>query len=98
MAVSFGGLAFAILQLIKLRGATQAAREAAEATRLAVGKELATTELTRLDEQIENLRERHRNRDRDLCLTSYPEIRASLLEIRRRQPNFLMRTEPTCNE
>jgi len=88
VAVSLLGLGFAILQIMKLRGETRAAREAAEATRLAIGRELASTELTRLGDPIEALKELHRNRDRVRSLAAYPEIRNILLDIRRRHPNL----------
>jgi len=88
VTVSLGGLGFAILQLKKLRGETRAAREASEATRRAVGRELASTELTRLRERIDALKELHRGRVRERCLASYPEIRDLFLEIRRRHPGL----------
>lgn len=88
VAISLLGLGFAILQIIKLRGETRAAREAAEATRRAIGRELATTELTRLGGRIDALKELHRNRDRERSLAVYPEIRGLLLEIRRRHPGL----------
>jgi len=88
VVVSLVGLGFAILQIRKLRGETRAAREASEATRRAIGRELASTELTRLGERIDTLKELHRSRDRGRCLTGYPEIRDLLLEIRRRHPGL----------
>ena len=88
VVVSLVGLGFAILQIRKLRGETRAAREASEATRRAIGRELASTELTRLGERIDALKELHRSRDHRRCLTSYPEIRDLLLEIRRRHPGL----------
>ena len=88
VAISLLGLGFAILQIRKLRGETRAAREASEATRHAIGRELASTELTRLGDRIEALKELHRNRDRARCLASYPEIRDLFLEIRRRHPGI----------
>ena len=54
VVVSLVSLAFAILQIRKLRGETKATREAAEATRRSIGLELASRELTRLGER--NLR------------------------------------------
>lgn len=88
VAVSLLGLGFAILQLSKLRGETRAAREAAEATSRAIGVELASSELTRLVERIEALKELHRNGDRARSLAGYPEIRNLFLEIRRRHPGL----------
>lgn len=88
VAISLLGLSFAIVQLKKLRGETRAAREAAEATRRAIGRELASTELTRLSERIEALKELHRSGDRARSLASYPEIRNLFLEIRHRHPGL----------
>lgn len=88
VAVSLLGLGFAIVQLLKLRGETRAARVAAEATRRAIGRQLASTELTRLGGRIEALKQLHRSRDRDRSLTGYPEIRDLFLEIRRRHPGL----------
>ena len=87
VAVSLLGLSFAIVQLLKLRGETRAAREASEATRRAIGRELASTELTRLGERIEAQKELHRSGDRPRILAGYPEIRNLFLEIRRRHPS-----------
>ena len=88
VAVSLVGLGFAILQLRKLRGETRAAREAAEGTRSAIRKELASRELTRLGERIQALKDLHRSGNRERCLDTYPEIRELLLEIRRRHPGL----------
>ena len=88
VVVSLVGLGFAIRQIRKLRGGTRAAREASEATRRAIGRELASTELIRLGERIDALKELHRSRDCGRCLTSYSEIRDLLLEIRRRHPGL----------
>ena len=88
VAVSLLGLGFAILQIRKLRGETRAAREAADATRRAIGRELASAELARLGERIEVLKELHRSGDRARSLVGYPEIRNLFLEIRRRHPGL----------
>lgn len=88
VAISLIGLGFAILQIIKLRGETRVAIKVAEATRRAIGREIASTELTTLGGRIDALKELHRNRDRERCLAVYPEIRGLLLEIRRRHPGL----------
>ena len=88
VAVSSGGLIFAIVQLLKLKGETRAARKAAEAARNAVRRELASADLIRLEERIEELKARHRERDRDACLNTYRAIRYILQEIRRRHPGL----------
>lgn len=82
------GLGFALWQLRKLRGETRAALEASEATRRAMGREIASAELTRLGERIEGLKTLHRRGNRDQCLAAYPEIRELFLEIRRRHPGL----------
>ena len=81
--VSLSGLGFAILQIWKLRGETRAAKEAAEAARQAIRRNLTITEITRLSERIQGLAELHRIGDRVRSLERYPEIRESFLEIRR---------------
>ena len=81
--VSLSGLGFAILQIWKLRGETRAAKEAAEAARQAIRRNLTITEITRLSERIQGLAELHRFGDRVRSLERYPEIRESFLAIRR---------------
>lgn len=88
VGVSLLGLGFALWQLRKLRGETRAALEASEATRRAMGREIASAELTRLGERIEGLKTLHRRRNREQCLAAYPEIREMFLEIRRRHPGL----------
>jgi len=88
VVVSLGGMGFAIWQLSRLRGETRAAREASEATRRAIGRELASTELTRLSERIQGLKEIHRIGDRLRALDLYSDIVGMLLEIRRRHPGL----------
>ena len=88
VALGLPALLFAILQLKGLKGETRAAREASEATRKAIGRELAITELTKIGERIDALKELHRSGDRDRCLSAYPEIRDLFLEIRRRHPGL----------
>jgi hypothetical protein len=70
--VSVGGLGFAIWQLTRLRGETRAAREASEATRRALGRELASTELARLHGRLQSLKEMHRSGDRLRAQTIIP--------------------------
>ena len=86
--VSLLGLGFALLQLRKLRGETRAAREASEETRRLLSRDLASTDLTRLNERIQGLIELHRSGDRRRALDRYPEIWDSLIRIRRRHPNL----------
>lgn len=88
VAVSLVGLGFAILQLIKLRGETRAARDAAEAASRAISRELASTDITRLNGQLQALKEIHREGDRVRTLDHYPEIIQTMLDIRRRHPGL----------
>jgi hypothetical protein len=88
VVVSLVGLGFAIWQLAQLRGETRAAREASEATRKAISRELSSEELARLDERIQGLKELHRTGNRQGCLAAYAEIRHLLLEIRRTHPGL----------
>ena len=86
--VSLLGLAFAILQIRKLRGETRAAREAAEETRRAVDREIASISLARVNERIEGLKELHRRNEWNRALDRYPEIRRMLIDIRSRHPGM----------
>ena len=88
VVVSLGGLGFAILQLIKLRGETRAAREASEATRRTVGRDLAIADVTRLNDRLQAIKEIHRDGNRRRALDRYPEIIELFLDVRRRHPGL----------
>ena len=88
LVVSLGGLGFAIWHILRLRGETRAAREAAEEARRAVRRDLTVTELTRLSERIQRLTEIHRSGDPVRSLERYSEIRESFLEIRRQHTDL----------
>ena len=88
LLVALLGLGFALLQLSRLRGETRAARDAAEETRRLLRRDLAGTDLTRLNERIQGLMEMHRSGDRGRALDRYPEVRRLFLEIRRNHPNL----------
>lgn len=88
VAVSLGGLGFAIWQLIRLRGETRAAQQAAVATERALRRRLASTELTRLSDRLESLIEAHRRGDRTASLAGYSEILELFLGIRRSHPGL----------
>ena len=81
VAVSLLGLGFAILQIRKLRGETRAAREAAQETRQAIGRELTTVELTRLESALQELKGIHRDGDRLRALGQYSQIQTMLGQI-----------------
>ncbi len=86
VAVSLLGIGFAILQLIRLRGETRAAREAAEATRRTVSRDLAIADVSRLIERVQSLKEFHRQREWDRALYRYPDVLRGLIDIRSRYP------------
>ena len=88
LLVALLGLGFALLQLSRLRGETRAARDAAEETRRLQRRDLAGTDLTRLNERIQGLVEMHRSGDRGRALDRYPEIQRLLIAIRRQHPNL----------
>lgn len=88
LVVSLLGLGFAILQIRKLRGETRAAREAAEETRRSVSRDLAMSDISRMDERIQVLIEMHRRGEWGRALDTYPEIRRGLIEIRNRYPEL----------
>jgi hypothetical protein len=60
LLVSLVGLGIAIWQLARLRGETRAAREAAEETRRAVARDLAISDISRINERVQALIEMHR--------------------------------------
>ena len=88
LVVSLGGLGFAIWHILRLRGETRAAREAAEEARRAMSRETARMTLTRVNERIEGLKELHRNGEWYRALDRYPEIRRMLIDIRIRHPEM----------
>ena len=88
MAVSLVGLGFAIVQLLKLRGETRAARDAAEATRKAIGRDLAMADLSRTHQRIEDIKQAHRTREWDRALSGYSDVRKALIQIRGRYPGL----------
>ena len=86
--VSFFGLGFAIAQILKLQGETQATRKAAEETRRAVDREIASISLARVNERIEGLKDLHRQGEWNRALDRYPEIGRMLIDIRSRHPGM----------
>ena len=88
VAVSLLGLGFAIWQLLRLRGETRAAKEAAEETRVTVRRDLAISEASRLSERLQSLKDLHRKGDWSNALALYPEIRKGLIYIQNRYPGL----------
>jgi hypothetical protein len=87
-ALSLPALAFTIWYLFRVGSQAQAARQAAEETRRAVGRNLAIADVSRIREQLQALKEFHRMRQWDRALFLYPEIRRGLIHIRSRYPNL----------
>ncbi|MDA1219243.1 MAG: hypothetical protein O2909_07360 [Chloroflexi bacterium] len=86
--VSLFGLGFTILQVLKLRGETRAARVASEETRVVVRRDLTLADLNRIWGRIQALKELQRNRDWNRSLDAYPEIQRGLIDIRNRYPEL----------
>ena len=82
--ISLIGLIIAILQIRKLRGETRAARQASEATRRAVSRDLVLGDLIRISERIQALKELHRRDEWAQALHLYPELQRGLITIRSR--------------
>lgn len=72
----------------KLRGEARAAREAAEAARRALGRDLVLADVNRLYPILQRLKDIHREGNRQRALDGYPEIIEILLDIRRRHPRL----------
>ena len=89
LLVSLVGLDIAIWQLARLRGETRAAREAAEETRRAVARDLAISDISRINERVQALIEMHRRGEWNRALDTYPSIRKGLIDIRSRYPGLL---------
>ncbi len=88
LAVSLGGLAIAIWQIMKLRGETRAAAEASAETSRLFRREIAGLNLTRVNERIEALKELHRTRQWDRALDRYRAIIDMLTEAKNRHPEI----------
>ena len=88
LPLSLIALVFAIYHLLRLRGETRAAREAAEETRRIISRETTVTDLIRLNERIQGLIDLLRTGDREQALERFPEIRNLFTDIRRRHPNL----------
>ena len=88
LVVSIGGFGIALLQLSRLRGEAQAAREAAEGTQRLIRRETTGTDLTRLSEQIQGLIDLLRTGERERALERFSGIRNLFIDIRRHHPNL----------
>ena len=88
LVISLLGLGFAILQLRKLRGETRAAREASEASERAVRRDLTLSELATLRENIQKLKDAHRQGDRDRAFICYRDVKSGLTNIELHHPNL----------
>ena len=88
LPLSFIALVFAIYHLLRLRGETRAAREAAEETQALLHRDLTLADLIRINERIQGLIDLLRTSDRERALERFPEIRNLFMDIRRRHPNL----------
>jgi hypothetical protein len=88
LPVSAIALIFAIYQIIKLRGETRAARDAAEEARRLIKRETTSTDLTRLNERIQGLIDLYRTGERHRALERFAAIINLFIEIRRSHPNL----------
>ena len=88
VALGFPALVFAIVQLRSLKGETRAAREAAEAARRALGRDLAIADVSRLNERLQALKEIHRGGNRLRALDRYSELVDLFVDIQRRHPGL----------
>ena len=86
--VSGIALAFAIYQILKLRGEARAAKEAAEEAQRLIKRETTGTDLTRLNERIQGLIDLIRAGDRERALERFPDIRNLFIDIRRHHPSL----------
>ena len=87
LPLSLIALVFAIYHLLRLRGETRAAREAAQEAQRLVMRETTGTDLTRLSERIQGLIGLMRSGDRERALERFPDIRNLFVDIRRNHPN-----------
>jgi len=88
VVVSLLGLGFAIWQLARLRGETRASREASEATRRAVARELTISDLGRTFEHVEAVKQALREQQWSRSLSYFPMIRRALVSIKYKDPHL----------
>ena len=88
VALGLPALLFAILQLKGLKGETRAAKEASEATRRAVGRDLAIADVSRTFELVEAVKQALRERQWSQSLPYYPRIRRALISMRYTDPQL----------
>lgn len=87
-AVSLLGLGFVIWQVFRLRGEARAARAAAEETQKTVARDLAITDISRMDERMQALKRMHLNREWSQCLFVYSEVYRGLTYVQNRFPGL----------
>lgn len=88
VALGLPALLFAILQLRGLKGETRAAREASEATRRAVRRDLVIADVSQTFELVEAVKNALRERQWSQSLSYYPRIRRVLVSMRYRDPQL----------
>ncbi len=82
------GLGFAVLQLLKLRGETRAARKASESAERAIRRDSAMTDLALLYEKMQALKAICRSGDKTSALFWHRDILAGLLNVQRHHPRL----------
>lgn len=88
LPLSLIALVFAIYHLLRLRGETRAAREAAEEAQRLLRRDLTIRDLTRLRGRISHLIDLNRRRETVLSLSCCQEIQELFLDIQFRHPNL----------
>ena len=88
LPLSLIALVFAIYHLLRLRGETRAAREAAEEAQRLLRRETTGADLVRLSERIQGVIDAYQSGDRERALERLSGIISLFIEIRRYHPNL----------
>lgn len=88
LPLSLIALISAIYHLVRLRGETRAAKDAAEETQALLRTDMTLANLLRLNERIQGLIDLLRTGERERALERFPEIRNLFTDIRRRHPDL----------
>ena len=88
LPLSLVALVFAIYHLLRLRGETRAAREAAEAAQQLLRRDLTIGDITRLRGRIRHLIDLNRRGDKVLSLSLCQDIQELFLDVQWRHPNL----------
>ena len=88
LPLSLIALVFAIYHLLRLRGETRAAREAAEEAQRMLRRDLTIRDIIRLRGRIRHLIDLNRRGDKILSLNLCQDIQDLFLDVQRRHPNL----------